>query len=297
MLLDLTQGLTDNDQYKAWKFAGGELHFKLKINLEPIENPVVNIQTRVNSSDDLILLMLVVDTIKKLNEDAVEKGISHPVYITVFMPYMPYQQADRDFSPEECFSLRTITNLLNTLPVNKYIVFDAHSDATPMALKNCRVISNEMYISNIVRNEIINLDLEKEKDLVILSPDAGAYKKIFKLASNIMFKGEVASANKSRSISSGNIDSIELSKQDFEGKDVLIIDDICIGGRTFVELANVGKLYLAVSHGIFSNGFNELSKYFTKVFTTNSRRNSYLLEIGNMETPNPNFIHVHNILQ
>jgi ribose-phosphate pyrophosphokinase len=55
----------------------------------------------------------------------------------------------------------------------------------------------------------------------------------------------------------------------------LIVDDICDGGGTFIGLAaelknkNAGKLYLAVSHGIFSKGFDSL-KCFDKIFTTNS---------------------------
>jgi len=54
------------------------------------------------------------------------------------------------------------------------------------------------------------------------------------------------------------------------------VDDICDGGGTFIGLAkalkqkNAGNLYLAVSHGIFSKGFNELNKHFTKIFTTDS---------------------------
>ena len=57
----------------------------------------------------------------------------------------------------------------------------------------------------------------------------------------------------------------------------VIIDDICDGGRTFVELAKVikenqsdAKIYLIVTHGIFSAGFNDLNKFFEKIFTTNS---------------------------
>lgn len=47
------------------------------------------------------------------------------------------------------------------------------------------------------------------------------------------------------------------------------------GGGTFTGLAkelrnkNAGKLYLAVSHGIFSKGFDGLND-FEKIFTTNS---------------------------
>lgn len=292
ILLNLKSGVTETSQYKAWKFAGGEVHVKLK-NLENISDSEFTLHTRLNSSDDIILLILMVETIKKTWENA---------HIIVYIPYMPYQQADRDFSIGECFSLKTITNLLNSIPVNKYIVFDSHSDVTPALLKNCSVRDNHSYIESVVKRTP-----KGEKNLVMLSPDAGAYKKIFKLADAIKFEGEVASANKSRSISTGNIDSIELSKQDFEGRDVLIVDDICIGGRTFIELAkklrerNAGNLYLAISHGIFSNGFIELAKYFKGIYTTNSRKDSYSLygdkqEITTGEIISNNFLTVIPII-
>lgn len=290
--LNLTQGLTDNDQYKAFKFPGGEIHLKFKSTPE-WQDAEFKIITRLNTSDDIIFLILAVDTLKKDWSDN---------KLSVYIPYMPYQQADRDFSVGECFSLATIVNLLCAIPVDFYTIYDPHSDVSAgffrMANKNIKVIDNSEYIKSVVASLSPNLTL--------LSPDAGAYKKIYKLADKIQFKGEVASANKSRSISTGNIDSLELSKEDFEGKDILIVDDICVGGRTFVELAkklrerNVGNLYLAISHGIFSNGFIELAKYFQGVFTTNSRRDSYDLygdrkEITVGEIIPDNFLSVYNI--
>jgi ribose-phosphate pyrophosphokinase len=57
----------------------------------------------------------------------------------------------------------------------------------------------------------------------------------------------------------------------------VIVDDICDGGRTFIELAKViiaqnqeAKIYLVVTHGIFSAGFSELTNYFDGIYTTNS---------------------------
>ncbi len=299
IILDLTKGVSETDQYKAFKFPGGEIHLKFKIDFSEMESNFL-INTRLNSSDDIIFLMIAVDTLKK---DWPEKRID------VYIPYVPYQQADRDFSVGECFSLVTVANMLCSISVDVYHIYDPHSDQSAgflkMGGKKVHVIDNSGFINWIVNDPL------PIKNLVMLSPDAGAYKKIYKLAEKINFQGEVASANKSRSISTGNIDSIELSKQDFEGKDVLIVDDICIGGRTFIELAkklkgrNAGDLYLAVSHGIFSNGFSELSKYFKTIFTTNSRKDSYELgELGvryNQYTFAPevidhNFLQVHNII-
>ncbi len=237
------------------------------------ENIDVMVVTRINSSDDLILLALVVDTIDKTwtNE------------IHVFIPYMPYQQADRDFGDGECFSLKTISRILNSLPIKSYTVYDPHSDVTPAILNNCFVRDNSDFIKGVLEMIAIKYyggDTGDDETPIILSPDAGAYKKIFKLAEKIGFKGAIETANKYRDTSNGEL-AIRLSKEDFEGKDILIIDDICIGGRTFLALAdelnkrNAGRLFLAVSHGIFSNGLLELGKRFSDIFTTNSRRDEY----------------------
>jgi len=65
---------------------------------------------------------------------------------------------------------------------------------------------------------------------------------------------------------------------DLTGKNCLIVDDICDGGGTFMGLAEklqekqAGHLFLAVSHGIFSQGLSELQKHFKQIFCTNSIR-------------------------
>lgn len=265
-VINLTQGIKETEQYKAFKFPGGEVHFKM-------EYPTAKkyrINTRINTSDDLLLLCELVEGLK-------DKDVE---YIEVFLPYMPYQQADRDFSDEkenrfEPFALKTIANILNNLPVDRYVVFDAHSDVTAALLKRVKVIDNSVFISKIIEN------IKNPHNLTLLSPDAGAYKKIGKLAAKIDFKGDIAAANKYRSISTGNLESLELSKQNFEGADILIVDDIAMGGRTFIGLAeklrerNVGKLYLAVSHLISEYPNPELFKAFDRVFTTNSRHKQY----------------------
>jgi hypothetical protein len=63
----------------------------------------------------------------------------------------------------------------------------------------------------------------------------------------------------------------------YHGCKFVIIDDICDGGRTFIELAKAildkvpdAKIYLIVTHGLFTSGFDQLNEYFEKVFTTNS---------------------------
>ena len=84
--------------------------------------------------------------------------------------------------------------------------------------------------------------------------------------------------SKSRDVKTGKLSGFKVYTDDLQGRDCIIIDDICDGGGTFMGLAtalkqkNVGKLYLAVSHGIFSKGFDDLAQYFDAIFTTDSFR-------------------------
>ena len=72
-------------------------------------------------------------------------------------------------------------------------------------------------------------------------------------------------------------------------KDMIIIDDICDGGATFINIAKElrkpgymykdNKIYLIVTHGIFSKGTTKLSQYFDGIYCTNSYKNCNQLEL------------------
>jgi len=262
MKINLTKGLGEFEDYKAWKFPGGELDFTLKNEIAE-EDDLLLIETRINSSDDLILLCIVVDGFRK--------RYHKELTIIVSMPYMPYQQADRDFGWNESFALKTVCKILNSLEVDSYVIFDAHSDVAPGLLNKCLNVDNSEFIENALSKVI-------SQDTAIMSPDAGAAKKIFKLADKLGFDGEVLSASKSRNHKTGEITTVLPDVSSVINSDIFIIDDICVGGRTFIQLAEklraagcTGKLYLAVSHGIFSNGLDELLKHFEGIFTTDSK--------------------------
>jgi ribose-phosphate pyrophosphokinase len=146
-------------------------------------------------------------------------------------------------------------------------VFDAHSEVTPALLNNCEVISNHTFINKVLK--IIGSNVK------LISPDGGALKKIYKV-SEFLGGVDVVECSKSRDVKTGRLSGFKVYADDLQGADCLIVDDICDGGGTFLGLAeelkkkNAGNLYLAISHGIFNKGFEELEKHFTKIFTTNS---------------------------
>jgi ribose-phosphate pyrophosphokinase len=91
--------------------------------------------------------------------------------------------------------------------------------------------------------------------VTIVAPDAGAEKRCSKVANT--FNQKLATATKHRTPEGI---TIKMNTNDISER-VVIIDDICDGGRTFIELAKVLKgeygvkhVTLIVTHGIFSAG-------------------------------------------
>lgn len=277
---DLRKGLGTYDTYIASRYPGGELYFNFLTQLGD-HNPVVNFLTRLTSSDDLVLLCLAVDTYHRM----MRRHHLKP-FVKVSIPYMPYQQADRVFSPTSDFGLQTVTKILNSLDVDSYEVYDPHSDVAPALLKNCTAVPNHSFI-----RAVIGKLTEQGQDLTLLAPDAGAYKKIFKLAEAISFRGQIFSCSKYRD------DHGKLTitvPENLVADNILVIDDICVGGATFVTLAeeiNVLELscnlHLAVSHGVFSKGFDPIRGYYNSVFTTDS--------VFTGESSKDGFLNVHKL--
>jgi ribose-phosphate pyrophosphokinase len=241
-------------QFESFTFSGGEPH--IKINPNYIINEKVIITHRLNSFNDLGLLCLAVDALRRMDAK-IEKFI---------IPYFPSARQDRVMISGEPLSVKIYADIINNLQIEKVVVFDPHSEVTPALLNNCQVISNHKFIERIVAT-IGN-------DVTLISPDGGALKKIYKV-SEFLGGVEVVECSKSRDVKTGKLTGFKVYNDNLEGKDCLIVDDICDGGGTFIGLAaelknkNAGKLYLAVSHGIFSKGFDSL-KCFDKIFTTNS---------------------------
>lgn len=102
-------------------------------------------------------------------------------------------------------------------------------------------------------------------------PDEGA---LNRYALNLYGSNDFLYAKKERG-DNGNIisyDLVEYNKEFDVNKDYVVFDDICDGGATFLFLAKLlkdkghkGKLYLQVTHGLFTKGKEELLKYYDEI--------------------------------
>ena len=240
--------------FKSFTFSGGEPHIKIESSVEVDE--VVTITHRLKSFNDLGLLCIAVDALKRM-------GVKH---LELFIPYFPAARQDRLMVAGEPLSVKVYADIINAMNLDKVMVFDPHSEVTPALLTNCEVIQNYNFINQVIK---------QVGEVKLTSPDGGALKKIYKV-SEYLGGLEVVECSKSRDVKTGKLSGFKVYEDDLKGTDCLIVDDICDGGGTFTGLAeelknkNAGKLYLAVSHGIFSKGTDKLTAYFDTVFTTDS---------------------------
>lgn len=277
MILNLDKSFTpygteNNVDYNFFTFSGGEPHIKIISELDNVSE--VTITHRIQSFNDIGTLLLATNALKNM-------GIAK---LHVVLPYFPAARQDRLMVSGEPLSIKVYADIINAQNFKSVTVLDPHSEVTPALLNNCKVIDNHKFI------ELVTQQLSE--DLTLISPDGGALKKIYKVAAYLQ-NYEVVECSKSRNVKTGQLTGFKVYTDDLQGKDCLIVDDICDGGGTFLGLAkelkakNAGNLYLAISHGIFSKGFDELEKHFTKIFTTDSfktieKDNCIQIELGKL---------------
>lgn len=241
---------------KDFVFSGGEVHIKLNGSSES-----VMIAARLNSSDDVMKLLLAVDALRR----------SGTKQISAFIPYLPYARQDRVMVPGEPLSVKVICDLLNGCAFEKIQVYDVHSEVSLALLNNCQLMTNFSFVEKVIAGK---------EDCLLVSPDAGALKKIYKVAQAINYKNDIVLCNKIRDVSNGKIKQITVDQHNLGGKDCFIVDDICDGGATFIGVAkelkqrNAGKVSLIVSHGIFSKGETELAGWIDHIYSTDSISNA-----------------------
>lgn len=214
---------------------GGEVDIKLPYNIDSPRD----IQIKFEDSNDIIALLML-NSLMDINE--------------LHIYYMPYARQDRNFNDLEPIGIQVMVSLINQLNVKRVIIYDPHSSATNILLNKPWTEVTQRFLSERLWS-----------DKVVILPDQGAYKKF--LDSNAVV--DHAFAVKSRVRGKPKIECIV---GDVKGKDCLIVDDICDGGRTFIELAKelqkqgCGKLSLYTTYGIYCNGTKGLKKYFTDIY-------------------------------
>lgn len=217
-------------------------------------------------------------------------------YKQLILPYLPYSRADRVFCKGDCAGLATFAGIINSLEYHHVITWDAHSDVARDFITNLVILPSTDLISKVVKKI-------GRKDLLILLPDKGAvrYEGIVKALDLPFVYGE-----KVRDAKTGKLSGFKVPAITTPYKKVLIIDDICDGGGTFLGLQTACEFalcpigsnttspdyFLFVTHGIFSKGLEQLSRQFKKIFTSSSLKPFGAETVYNMVQKQYNLVEV-----
>lgn len=245
---------------KFWTFPAGEVGVKVEDTTAVLVAKTLTITLIFDGSNDIITLLMLVDALRSTNTQA---------EIELFIPYFPYARQDRICAEGEAFSLRVFCDIIKSVGFKRIKTCDLHSSVTagmfPAGMLT-EISQKTMFISRF----------QLDKNMALVAPDNGSVKKTQELAKH--YSLPVLEFTKVRDVETGNIiatkatEDINTFVYNHGITQFVVVDDICDGGRTFIEIAKVIKqeqpnikLHLRVSHGIFSKGKEELLEYYDTV--------------------------------
>lgn len=223
--------------FKSWMFKSGENQVRLT---EKLENCVC-IDYRYSGDSSLFQLAHAVDCLRR-------GGVKE---ISLFCPYFPGARQDRACSIGDSLGAKVYADFINSLGFVRVDVLDAHSDVVPALVNNCFNHTNHRIVLDAIRKK------DRSMKSYLVSPDAGANKKVFTLNDFLRYQGvhlEVIRADKKRNPENGKIEGTQVFANDLNGSVCFIVDDIISGGKTFMSLADelhsigASGIHLIVSH-------------------------------------------------
>ncbi len=206
------------------------------------------------------------------------------------LPCVPNARQDRVCSPGDAFGLLAFARQIAALGFKELVTFDPHSEVTPSVFKalgmKVKVIDQATIIGQF---SLLNARLHSPPDSptgrpLFCSPDAGANKKTSDLAA-LYSQPYFIRADKLRELSTGKIKECVVinPREEVEGRDVVVIDDIGDRCGTFIGLAKALKakgaksVELYITHGLFTAEIDSILNPLCEagvshIWTTNSYR-------------------------
>lgn len=246
--IDLTK---PSEDYKVITFPDGEVHLELT---KPIKNWLVDVKCRITNANDLFILMQLSDILKRQNV-----RIST---LTIF--YLMGMRCDRVFEINRPFTLKVVADAINTLNiVKKVVLIEPHSGRSwDMINRSC-----PLNMTAEIADELFNAD----DKLLFVAPDRGAFERYGERIPCAVICSKVREASTGKLLDFKAEEAIHV-----KGRDLLMIDDLCDGGGTFVGLApkvrdlEPKSLSLAVTHAVQLDGIKRVAEVYDKVYITNT---------------------------
>ena len=238
-------------------FPDGESKITFRHNLK--KSVVLVVQSTYPPVDtNLLQILSIISEVKK---------ISSKIY--AIMPYMGYARQDRQFLNGEIVTMSVVAKMLQAAGAKKAIVVDIHSKT---ALRHFKIpTENVSAIPELVKY----LKKLKLKNPVVVSPDTGGSLRAKKFAD--VLKSDFIVLKKSRNRKTGKV-SIQSTKADVNGKDLIIVDDIISTGGSvvkatqFLKKQKCKRVFVVCTHGLLVGDAEKNIKKagVTQIISTNT---------------------------
>lgn len=234
------------DHCKIYTYPDGQRNVVLDMTYFNNPKYIIYISCQIKTFYDFELLHCLVTALRK-NDFYIEK---------LDFKYLLGMRSDRSFELGMPNYFRdVISPQINMLNIPRIYILGGHSKLN--ALNNCEFYSLDLAFNGLkIAADESEFNRDKNREYMGF------------------FHKERMDDNIKISLNSQYSDFINKSD---EWMPILICDDLCDGGKTFIEIAKfmksnfpARKLFLYVIHGIFSKGFSELLEYYEYIFTTNS---------------------------
>ena len=238
-------------------FPDGESKITFRHNLK--KSVVLIVQSTYPPVDtNLLQILSIISEVKK---------ISSKIY--AIMPYMGYARQDRQFLNGEIATMSVVAKMLQAAGAKKAITVDIHSKT---ALRHFKIPTENVSAIPELAKYLKKLKL---KNPIVVSPDTGGSLRAKKFAD--ILKSDFITLKKSRNRKTGKV-SIQSTKADVNGKDLIIVDDIISTGGSIVKATQFLKkqkckrVFVVCTHGLLVGDAEKNIKKagVTQIISTNT---------------------------
>jgi ribose-phosphate pyrophosphokinase len=193
----------------------------------------------------------------------------------LLLPYLPAGRSDHPENHDDPLGVKVYADFINAMNPQQVIGIDPHSPVVNRYMRNLTVADPWP----LTVKAMMEAHPGEMPYTSVIAPDKGAWGRASSFATK--YNLGCISMQKHRDQATGRIESLSLPDNvslDPKGR-YLVVDDICDGGRTFMELAKymqdrygIGpdQLGLWVTHGIFSGNAPQLRGHYANIYTTDS---------------------------
>jgi ribose-phosphate pyrophosphokinase len=257
--------ILDEKLCNSWVYPGGEVGVRALARAPQL-------LARIQSSEDLMRLVMWLG--------ATQDAAGRPGVERVLVPYLPYARQDRRAVEGDPNAIEVLARVLASTGVREWHALDVHSERSLAAFRSagCTLVSQSP-VEHLGR---FLATLGGARDVWLISPDTGASHKVREYAQALAPRGVrgVIACEKVRNPHTGKLSGFRIPAPPElgAGATLVIADDICDGGGTFLGVADVVRsqygaevpLHLFTTHGIYSHGLDALLERFATLGSTDS---------------------------